>query len=66
VGFLYALRLSDGSDAGEASYAYGVNPGDEIRVEGNQRMRVLSVIPAELAAEFVDGAVYAVLEVEPV
>jgi len=29
-------------------------------------MRVLSVVPVELAAEFVDGALYAVLEVEPI
>jgi hypothetical protein len=65
VGFLYRLTYPDGSDAGTAEYAYGVNPGDEIRIEGNRRMRVLSVIPSELAAEFVDGAAYAVLEVEP-
>jgi hypothetical protein len=43
----------------------GVQPGDEIRAAGNRRMRLRSVIPTELAGEFVDGAVYAVLEIEP-
>jgi hypothetical protein len=32
---------------------------------GNIRYRVVPVIPGELAAEFVDGAAYGVLEVEP-
>ena len=66
MGFLYTLRLSDGSDAGEVEYPDGgVQAGDEIRVSGNRKMRVLSVIPTEVAGEFVDGATYAVLEVEP-
>ena len=40
--------------------------GDEIIVSGNREMRVLSVIPLQLAGEFVDRPVYGVLEVEPV
>lgn len=66
MAFRYQLRLADGEDAGEVQFADGgVQAGDEIRVSGNRQMRVLAVIPVELASEFVDGPVYAVLEVEP-
>ena len=34
-------------------------------IDGNVHWRVVSVIPEEFAAEFVDDAVYGVLEVEP-
>jgi hypothetical protein len=67
MAFRYQLRLSDhGEDAGEAQFADGgVQAGDEIIVSGNREMRVLAVIPVELAAEFVDSPIYGVLEVEP-
>jgi hypothetical protein len=66
VGFRYTLRLVDGTDAGEGEYAdTSVEAGDVIRVDGNRRMRVLAIVPVELAGEFVDGPIYGVLEVEP-
>jgi len=67
LGFRYTLRLPDGSDAGEVEYPDGgVQAGDVIRIDDNQRMRVVAAVQVEIAAEFIDGAVYAVLEVEPV
>ncbi len=57
VGFRYALRWADGDNAGTAEYPDdGIQAGDEIRINGNQRVRVRAVIPVELAAEFVDDA----------
>lgn len=66
MGFRYQLRTAGGDDAGEAEYAFEPSAGDEIRVSGNRQMRVLAVIPVELAGEFVDRPLYGVLEVEPV
>ena len=40
--------------------------GDTVIAAGNVHYRVVSVIPVELAAEFVDGPLNGVLEVEPV
>ena len=66
MGFLYTLRLSDGSDAGEYETADpGLQPGDEIRADGNRRLRVLAVIPVAIISEFVDRPMYGALEVEP-
>ena len=66
MGFRYALRWADGDDAGTAEYPDdGIQAGDEIRIDGNQLVRVRAVIPVELAAEFVDGALYGTLEIEP-
>jgi len=65
VGFPYALRLSDGTDAGEAEYAYQPQAGDTVHVDGNQRMRVRAVVPVLVIEEFVDRPLYGVLEVEP-
>ena len=39
--------------------------GDTVIAAGNVHWKVVSVIPAEFAAEFVDGALNGVLEVEP-
>ena len=39
--------------------------GDVVIAHGNRQYRVLSVIPVELAAEFVDDAEVGLLEVEP-
>ena len=66
MGFRYTLRLPDGTDAGEVEYPdASVQAGDVIRVDGNQKMRVLAAVPVELAAEFVDGATYGARVVEP-
>jgi hypothetical protein len=66
VGFRYTLRLADGTDAGEVEYAdTTIATGDVIRVDGNHKMLVRAVVPIEWSAEFVDGAVCGVLEVEP-
>jgi hypothetical protein len=66
MGFRYQLKLTDGEDAGEASYGFEPGPGDEVYVNGAQRMRVVSVIPAAIVGEFVDKPAYGMLEVEPV
>ncbi len=67
MGFKYQLLWADGDDAGDAEYPDGsMEAGDEIRINGNRLVRVRSVIPVELAAEFVDDAVYSTLEIEPV
>jgi len=39
--------------------------GDEVIAHGNRRYRVVSVIPVERLAEFVDEPIGGVLEVEP-
>jgi hypothetical protein len=43
--FRYRLHLEDGSDAGEATYAEMIHPGDEIHLSAGQRFRVLDVVP---------------------
>ena len=45
--FRYRLHLADGSDAGEATYAVLIHPGEEIIGDKNQRFRVLDVVPFE-------------------
>ena len=45
--FRYRLHLEDGSDAGEATYAMMIKPGEEIIAANNQRFRVLDVVPFE-------------------
>jgi hypothetical protein len=37
-----------------------------IHLDGNRRMRVRAIVPAEWIAEFVDRPLYGVLEIEPV
>jgi hypothetical protein len=39
------MHLEDGSDAGEATYAQMIHPGDEIHIGAGQRFRVLDVLP---------------------
>ena len=43
--FTYRLHLEDGSDAGEATYAMMMKPGEEILVGNGRRFRVLDVVP---------------------
>jgi len=45
--FRYRLHLEDGSDAGEATYAQMIHPGDEIHLGAGRRFRVLDVVPFE-------------------
>jgi len=45
--FTYRLHFEDGSDAGEATYAVMVKPGEEILVGNGRRFRVLDVVPFE-------------------
>ena len=60
--FTYRLRWADGTDAGEATYGFYVNVGDEILISDGgkiRRLRVLDDLPAP------DGSPYdGVLEVE--
>jgi hypothetical protein len=64
MSFRYMLRLEDGSDAGEVELGLPANVGEEIRVTGNVRARVLAVVPVEVVEEFVDRPFYGFLEVE--
>ena len=43
--FRYRLHLEDGFDAGEATYAVMIRPGEEIHLGAGQRFRVLDVVP---------------------
>jgi hypothetical protein len=45
--FTYRLHLEDGSEAGEATYAQLIKPGEEIIAGANQRFRVVDVVPFE-------------------
>ena len=45
--FTYRLHLEDGSDAGEATYAQMIQPGEEIIADKNQHFRVIDVVPFE-------------------
>jgi hypothetical protein len=49
--FRYRLHLEDGSDAGEATYAQMIHPGDEIHLGAGQRFRVLDVVLLDEEAE---------------
>jgi hypothetical protein len=42
--FRYRVHLEDGSDAGEATYAQMIHPGDEIHPGAGQRFRVLDLV----------------------
>jgi hypothetical protein len=45
--FRYRLHLEDGRDAGEATYAVVIKPGDEIHLGAGRRFRVVAVVPFE-------------------
>jgi hypothetical protein len=45
--FRYRLHLEDGSDAGEATYAMMIKPGEEIIAGNGSRFRVVDVVPFE-------------------
>ena len=65
--FRFELRLADGDDAGSFdNSAADWKVGDTLIADGNRRYRVTAVLAPERLAEFVDGALNGVLEVEPV
>jgi hypothetical protein len=43
--FRYRLHLKDGSDAGEATYAVMIKPGEEVISGSNEHFRVVAVVP---------------------
>jgi hypothetical protein len=45
--FRYKIHLEDGSEAGEATYAEWINPGELIHIAGGKRFRVLDVVSLE-------------------
>jgi hypothetical protein len=47
VFYKYRLHEADGSDAGEAHYAFIVKPGETIVTGAGRKLRVLSVVPVE-------------------
>jgi hypothetical protein len=66
MAFRFELRLPDGDDAGSIeTNEQNWQTGDTVIAHGNVRYRVVSVIPVGLVEEFVDDALYGVLEVEP-
>jgi hypothetical protein len=42
--FRYKIHLEDGGDAGEATYAEWIEPGEVIHIAGAKRCRVLDVV----------------------
>jgi hypothetical protein len=46
--FRYRLHWAGGSDAGDASYAINIKPGDLIWIRSpNRQLRVLDLVPAD-------------------
>ena len=45
--YCYRLHLEDGGDAGEATYAQMIKPGEEIHLAAGQRFRVIDIVPFE-------------------
>jgi hypothetical protein len=45
VFYRYKLHEADGSDAGEAHYAFLVKPGETIVTGNGRKLRVIDVIP---------------------
>lgn len=65
--FRFELRLADGDDAGTfETSSSDWKVGNTLIADGNRRYKVTAIIPLERIAEFVDGALNGVLEVEPV
>jgi hypothetical protein len=58
--------MADGDDAGTfETSSSDWKVGDTVIADGNRRYKVTAVVPLEKIAEFVDGALNGVLEVEP-
>jgi hypothetical protein len=66
LGFKFELKTVDGDDAGSfETAAPNWQTGDTLIASGNARFRVVSAVPAEKVAEFVDGPCVGIIEVEP-
>jgi hypothetical protein len=61
VFYRYRLHEADGSDAGEAHYAFLVKPGETIITGAGRKLRVLAVVPVEEE----DSPFVGMLRVEP-
>lgn len=59
--FRYRLHSPDGDELGEATYAIMIRPGEEIHVNGGQRLLVLAVVPFD---EEDDSPFVGILKVE--
>jgi hypothetical protein len=57
----YKLHEADGGDAGEAHYAFLVNPGETIIMGAGRKLRVLDVVPVTEE----DSPYVGLLKVEP-
>jgi hypothetical protein len=67
MGFKFELVSRDGDSIGSFESAeQNWQPGDDLLAHGNVRYRVVSVVPLERIAEFVDEPMNGVLEVEPI
>ena len=60
-----SVRTAKYSAASKRPSSGGWQAGDEVIAHGNQWFRVVSLIPVERMAEFVDEPVGGLLEVEP-
>jgi hypothetical protein len=47
----YKLHYPDGSEAGEATYAVLISPGEEILTGDGRKLRVLDLVPTEEDSE---------------
>jgi hypothetical protein len=66
MAFRYELRFADGDDAGSLETNEGNwQTVDTLIGHGNRHFKVVSVVPVERIAEFVDEPAYGVLVVEP-
>ena len=45
--FKYRLATPLGEEIGEATYRFLIEPGEELTIENNQRLRVIEVVPVE-------------------
>jgi hypothetical protein len=58
--FTYRLHLEDGTDAGQATYPVMIQAGEEIIAGGNQRYRVVDVVPIDRE----DSKIVGMLQIE--
>jgi hypothetical protein len=58
--FRYRLATPLGEEIGEVTYSFLIEPGEELTIENNRRLRVIKVVPVEEQ----DADVVALLYVE--
>jgi hypothetical protein len=56
--FKYRLHTPLGEEIGEAAYRFLIEPGEELTAGGNQRFRVIDVIPIEEQGSDVVAVLY--------